>query len=185
MIYKGSSCQRWPANRPWAQPVYSLPTFLWAAHTRQPKQPVTGQWSLDSVTFLHEVLVTEEKSLQFLINKKSVTVHGHCSAIHMDSEHFGHDTTHMYKYPTCSPDPHHTMGNLFILIMEQWCTCLSCHIKGRRTGRLFWQQRGTPGDASVRTDQGLLCAEHSQFPPALQWTLCGSQLSPSANLVAL
>lgn len=58
-----SFCWRWPANRLWAQPIHSLPTFLWAAHTKQPKQPGTHQWSLDPVIFLHEVPVTEEKTL--------------------------------------------------------------------------------------------------------------------------
>lgn len=121
-----------------------------------------------------------KNTFRFLIHskKKSVTVHRHCSASHTDSEHYGHDTTHMYKCLTCSPDPHLTMGISFILIMEQWCTCLSCQIRGRRRGRLFWQWRSTPGDVSVRTDQELLCAEHRQFQLALQWIHCGSQVSP-------
>ena len=39
---------------------------------------------------------------------------------------------HLLKYHTCSPDPHHTMGDAFILIRGQWCARLSCHIRGRR-----------------------------------------------------
>lgn len=148
-----SSCQRWPANRLWAQPVYSLPTFLQVAHTRQPNQPVIHQWSLDHVTFLHDVLVTEEKKISVPERKSLLVSMGTVQQVTWTVNIMV--TTHMYKYLTCFPDPHHPTGNSFILIMEQWCTCLSCHTRGRRRSRLFWQWRGTPGDASVRRDQEL------------------------------
>lgn len=35
---------------------------------------------------------------------------------------------------------------------------------------------------SLRTDQELPCAEHSQFQPALQGTHCRSQVSPYGNI---
>lgn len=96
------------------------------------KQSGTCRRSLDPATFLYEVLVTEEKILQFLIHgkKKSVAVHRHCSASHMDSQHYGHDITHVQVSSMFSwLPPHHeksihsnhgTVMQMFVLSDKRW-----------------------------------------------------------------